>query len=174
AETVAFSDAVRAAVEATSAEDTLVLVTADHAHTLTFAGYPRRGNPILGLVQGPGAEEPGRAADGLPYTTLGYANGPGHRAARPDLSAMDTAAPDFRQEATVPLGSETHGGEDVGVWARGPGAWAVRGTLEQHALFHVLVQATPSLRTRLCEAGGCDANGVPVELPDPARFRAAR
>src|SRR5690606_37366625 len=46
-ETIEFSDAVRAAASATSPDDTLILVTADHSHTLTFAGYPRRGNPIL-------------------------------------------------------------------------------------------------------------------------------
>ena len=48
-DTVALSDAVRAATEATSAKDTLIIVTADHSHTLGFVGYPTRGNPILGL-----------------------------------------------------------------------------------------------------------------------------
>lgn len=46
-DTVALSDAVRAAVEATSDQDTLIIVTADHSHTLNFVGYPARGNPIL-------------------------------------------------------------------------------------------------------------------------------
>ena len=85
----------------TSAQDTLILVTADHSHTLTFAGYPRRGNPILGKVHGGSREsmatiDPSalaRDGTGLPYTTLGYFNGPGytrrHRAttARPEVSA---------------------------------------------------------------------------------------
>jgi alkaline phosphatase len=65
----------------------------------------------------------------------------------------------------VPLGSETHGGEDVGIWARGPGSAAFRGTLEQNVIYHVIVQATPALRGQLCEAGACNADGVPVELP---------
>ncbi len=181
---VAFSDAVHAASEATSADDTMILVTADHAHTLTFAGYPARGNPILGKVRGISGEDTRNGAFahdrlGLPYTTLGYANGPGRvdpaatRAGRPDLSAVDTEALDYLQEATVPLGNETHGGEDVGVWARGPGAEAVRGTIEQNVIFHLLVQATPRLRARLCAAGTCDANGVPVMLPKPENFRTA-
>ena len=197
-ETIAFSDAVRAAVEATSAQDTLILVTADHGHTLTFAGYPVRGNPMLGKVRGRGGEDDqgddyARDQTGLAYTTLGYANGPGHtgesnrqpegpkrflhepssvepRAGRPDLAQVDTEHPDYLQEALVPLKSESHGGEDVGVWASGPGADAVRGTVEQNVLYHIIVQATPTLRERLCAAGTCDANGVPVELPDPARF----
>ena len=169
----------------TSADDTLILVTADHAHTLYFAGYPVRGNPILGKVRGIGGEDLGDspfALDkaGLPYTTLGYANGPGAvpprtgKAWRPDLNDVDTAHLDYRQEALVPMDNETHGGDDVGVWARGPGAEAVRGSIEQNVIFHVLVQAAPALRRRLCDAGTCNADGVPVELPKPADFVPSR
>lgn len=39
-ETAEFSDAIEYARKATSEEDTLILVTADHAHTMSFAGYP--------------------------------------------------------------------------------------------------------------------------------------
>ena len=197
-DTVAMSDAVRAAMDATSADDTLVVVTADHAHTLTFAGYPVRGNPILGKVRGSSGEDD--AGDlvtdglGLPYTTLGYANGPGYTGAsssqpagpkaffhpgteyqsavgRPDLREVDTEHPDYLQEAAIPLASETHGGEDVGVWANGPGSNAVRGSIEQNAIYHVLLQATPRLRDALCAKGLCDGNGVPVELPDFEAFK---
>ena len=195
-ETVAMSRAVRAAAEMTSAEDTLIVVTADHSHTLGFVGYPRRGNDILGKVRGRVNEDDdpnqyARDALGLPYTTLVYANGPGYAGAsarqpagpkrhlhrpgsfepaqgRPDLSAVDTAHPDFMQEALVPLTSETHGGDDVGIWARGPGAESFRGTLEQHVIHHLIVQATPSLRARLCALGTCNSDGVPVELPERA------
>src|SRR5690606_5672525 len=41
-ETVAMARAVQAAVEMTSADETLIVVTADHSHVLSFAGYPRR------------------------------------------------------------------------------------------------------------------------------------
>src|SRR5690606_9498060 len=51
-ETISLSNAVRAAMQATSPEDTLILVTADHSHTLNFVGYPARGNPILDKVRG--------------------------------------------------------------------------------------------------------------------------
>ena len=50
-DTIALSDAVKVADTMTSAEDTLILVTADHAHTLGFVGYPVRGNPVLGKVR---------------------------------------------------------------------------------------------------------------------------
>lgn len=173
-ETIAMSDAVRTASEMTSADDTLILVTADHAHTMHFAGYPVRGNPILGKVKGISGEDLGDSPfavdkQGNPYTTLGYANGPGARK-REDISDVDTEALEYLQEAYVPLGAETHGGDDVGVWARGPGAEAVRGSVEQNVLFHFLVQATPKLRERLCAANTCNADGVPVELPKPADF----
>ncbi len=198
-DTIALSDAVRAAAEATSADDTLIIVTADHSHTLNFVGYPARGNPILGKVKDKGGEDGAggldlaRDATGLPYTTLSYANGPGYTGAsnrqpagpktfphapssyepargRPDLTHVDTEHPDYMQEALVPAKAESHGGEDVGIWARGPGSTAVRGTLEQNAIYHLIVQATPRLRERLCEQGTCDAQGVPVELPQPVKF----
>ena len=196
-DTIALSEAVQAATELTSDSDTLILVTADHSHTLTFAGYPLRGNPILGKVRGSSGEEDGGGlvndATGLPYTTLGYANGPGYTGAsasqaagpktflhggsgyqradgRPDLTDVDTAHPDYLQEATVPLGNESHGGDDVGIWARGPGSDAVRGTVEQNVIFHFMVQATPKLRERLCAEKLCNPEGVPVDLPKPEDF----
>ncbi len=194
-ETIELSNAVHAAMAMTSPEDTLILVPADHSHTFSMAGYPARGNPILGKVRFPGATAPARDLSGLPYTTLGYVNGPGNTGAsdaqpagikrhphhpqrqtapatgRPDLTQVDTTAPDYLQEAQVPLGSETHSGEDVGVWASGPGSAAVRGSLEQNALYHIIVQATPRLRAALCAKGLCDADGVPVELPRLSDFR---
>lgn len=68
-ETVEFSKAVANASESTSEHDTLIVVTSDHAHTLTMAGYPKRGTNILGTSQQ-------LAADNMTYTTLSYANGP--------------------------------------------------------------------------------------------------
>src|SRR5262249_25076596 len=50
-DTVEFSDAVRAALKKVNLDDTLIIVTADHSHTLTMMGYPARGNNILGLVR---------------------------------------------------------------------------------------------------------------------------
>ncbi|HEU4812963.1 MAG TPA: alkaline phosphatase, partial [Xanthomonadaceae bacterium] len=170
-DTIAMADAVQVAVDMTSAADTLVIVTADHSHTLGFVGYPVRGNPILGLVRETTGGAPETDANGLPYTTLAYANGPGYAGpGRPDLSVVDTTDPDYLQEAMVPMRAETHGGDDVGVWARGPGSAAVRGSLEQNAIFHLMLQATPRLREALCDRGLCNADGVPVELPKHEAF----
>ena len=128
-----------------SGEDTLIIVTADHSHTLTINGYPTRGNDILGLVIGNGADgkpekDPTLALDGRPYTTLGYANGPG-TSVRLDLTRIRTNAPDYKQQALVPLEGETHGGEDVVIYARGPFAHLVQGTLEENAIYWVMAKA---------------------------------
>lgn len=134
---IAMADAVQVAMDMTDESDTLILVTADHSHTLTISGYPKRGNPILGKVESALGEE-NRDAMGRPYTTLSYANGPGYRPEVPDLTEVDTEAKEFLQVATIPLGSETHGGEDVAAYARGPNAATLRGVMEQNELYQVL------------------------------------
>lgn len=47
-ETVALSDAVKAAVSLTDEADTLIVVSADHSHVFTINGYPYISNDILG------------------------------------------------------------------------------------------------------------------------------
>ena len=81
-DTIELSEAVAIADELTSNRDTLIIVTADHGHVFTIAGYPKRGNPILGKVVAVGADEPSLASDDMPYTTLNYMNGRGHVADR--------------------------------------------------------------------------------------------
>ena len=146
-ETIEFSNAVETALDRVDLKETLVIVTADHSHAFTMSGYPTRGNDILGKVVGnDGRGEPSDdyATDsgGLPYTTLGYANGPGYiPGERPDLSSVDTASADYRQEAAVPMRSETHSGEDVAIYAGGPGAYLLHGVQEQNVIYHVIEEA---------------------------------
>lgn len=155
---IALSDAVKKAIETLKSigelENTLIIVSADHSHTFTIAGYPQRGNNILGKVIDAGATTYSKASDGAPYTTLSYANGLGFHTgvagddvfATPvqigrfaDMTNVDTTDPDFHQEALVPLaGSETHAGEDVAIFAKGPGAHLFQGVLEQNVIFHVM------------------------------------
>ena len=154
---IELSNAVDKANEMTSDSDTLIIVTADHGHVFTIAGYPKRGNPILGKVVAIGADEPQLADDGMPYTTVGYTNGRGFadlssetnadagydeavNAGRHDLSNVDTLLAGFHQESTVPTSSETHSGEDITIHAKGPGAHLIQGVMEQSSVFHVIDQ----------------------------------
>ncbi len=154
-DTIELARAVQAAIDTADLDETLILVTADHSHVFTIAGYPKRGNPILGKVVSVGENTPALAADDLPYTTLGYTNGRGFRdlgaetnadvtydlpiqAGRADLTDVDTTAPGFHQEALIPRGSETHAGEDVVIYGTGPGAELLGGTQEQSIVFHVI------------------------------------
>ena len=139
-DTLALDAAVAEALALTDPAHTLILVTADHSHTFTIAGYPRRGNPILGKVE----VAPGKYsldAGGKPYTTLGYSNGPGYREEYPDLTDVDTGALDYLQVAGVPTASETHGGEDVAAYAHGLGAHRLGGVIEQNLLYDVMFEA---------------------------------
>jgi alkaline phosphatase len=170
-ETIELSNAVSVALGKISLKDTLVVVTADHGHMFAFGGYAARGHDILGKVvpadeiTGGAAREPARDATGLPYTTLAYLNGPGYpgasdeqnegpkrfphrgvgyRAAtkgRPDLGRVDTSDPSYLQESMIPLRSETHSGEDVPIYAGGPGSQLFHGVREQNYIYHAMVEA---------------------------------
>lgn len=140
----ALDEAVAAAVDKVG-DDTLILVTADHSHVFTMAGYPVRGNPILGLSRPVDRDTGGPAAeytldeDGKPYTTLGYYNGPNVREADSDaLTDNMVQAPDYRQQTAVRLRSETHAGEDVALYAVGPGAHRFNGVMEQDEIGQIL------------------------------------
>jgi alkaline phosphatase len=122
--------------------ETLIVVTADHSHTLTLAGYATRGNPILGDVvtnDGNGYPMGSVSLDlaGNPYTSLGYRDGPGAS----DKQSLENTDPNYRQTALVPMDYETHGGEDVALYAVGPQSQLFSGTLEQHWVFHALKYA---------------------------------
>lgn len=145
-------------------DETLVIVTADHSHTMTIAGYPTRGNPILGFVKGNDDngepnDDVSLASDKKPYTTLSYANGPGYfnepydgdnpfaRFMSPPSNGRQTTvdddpqAPHYHQEAGVPLRTETHAGDDIAVYAQGPWAHLLTGVIEQNYLYHVMKHA---------------------------------
>ncbi|XP_063410420.1 alkaline phosphatase-like [Mytilus trossulus] len=141
-ETIAMADAVAVADKLTSDQDTLIIVTADHAHTMSIVGYPDRGNPILGLVKNDGKVS--LAKDNLPYTTIAYANGPGaiERRPRRNLTGAHTDDKHFHQQSGIKMGYETHGGDDVAIFARGPMSHLFQGVHEQHYIAHVMAFAS--------------------------------
>lgn len=141
----AFADAIAAAVDIVDLDDTLIVVTADHGHTMTISGYPARGNPILGLVRE--ANEDGSTslsfdAGGRPYTTIGYANGPNTRDQDGDaLTEEEVTDTNYRQEAAVRMPSETHSGADVALYATGARSHYFSGSMEQNTIFHLMTAA---------------------------------
>ena len=143
---VAMDDAVQAAVDKMRAIDpglknTLIVVTADHDHTLTFNGYAKRGNPILDIVRSYHDGQPARDADGKTYTTLVFGNGPNRKGERSDVTSEEVLADDYHQETGVRMSSETHGGGDVKLFATGAGSEVFKGTMENTKVFHLMKAA---------------------------------
>ncbi|XP_014669390.1 PREDICTED: alkaline phosphatase-like [Priapulus caudatus] len=135
-EVVVLDAAVKVAIDMTDSKDTLIVVTADHSHSMTTAGYPVRGNPIFGT-----ASEVSDV-DGKPYTTLLYAAGAGYEhSPRRNLTGVDTADPMHKQDAAIPLVEAPHSGEDVAVFANGPMAHLFRGNFEQTFIAHAMAYA---------------------------------
>lgn len=139
-ETLQFEEAVKVAASMTDEEDTLLIVTADHSHPFSLAGYTKRGNPVLGLVDEESAKiEP--PLDHKPYTALVYGNGPGWKPERENLTGVDTAADNYIQQSAIPLEYETHSAEDVGIFSKGPMSHLFHGVHEQHYIAHVIQYA---------------------------------
>lgn len=92
------------------------------------------------------------ASDNLPYMTLSYANGPGfkkfynakkHYREDPTevLDNFEDEDYDLQFPATVSMESETHGGEDVPVYASGPWSDLFSGVYEQSTLPYIMAFA---------------------------------
>lgn len=179
-DTQAFDEAIGAAAQMVDLSETLIIVSADHSHVFNIAGYPMRPlNELPYRVNSYDADYAGTAAAGhgildkvydlnqttgvvtasvdrnnVPYTVLGYHNGPGYRGAARVDPAVDPfpglngvvpqgpADPAYMQESAVPIaGSETHAGEDVAIYAVGAGADVVRGTVKNTFIFEVMKRA---------------------------------
>jgi alkaline phosphatase len=145
-EVVDFDNAIQAALERMRQRDpglehTLIVVTADHDHTMVMNGYPKRGNPILGIVRDYATGQPAIDADGKTYTTLVYGGGPNRQEVRSDVEDARAQALDYRQEAGVRLPGEGHGGGDVKLYAAGAGAAPFKGTMENTRVFALMKAA---------------------------------
>jgi len=152
-ETLAMDRAVEEILEKVNIEDTLVIVTSDHSHTLSIGGYPGRTADITGTVMGDNGWAM-KADDGESFSILGYANGPGFKKLQVknnynsttwkaisragDLRKGETAGASFVYPGAVPTEKETHGGDDVGIFAVGPWAHLFHGVHEQSYIAHVM------------------------------------
>lgn len=159
-DTVAFDNAIKAALDQVKKSDptlanTLIVVTADHDHTLVLNGYAQRtgkttaSNPgVVGLLRNYADGSVAKDADGKPYTILGFGNGEsrpaGARAAFPDLTDAIVSEATYHQEAAIRVsaGSETHGGTDVWLGATGLGAATFKGTMDNTQVFTLVKKAS--------------------------------
>jgi len=145
-ETIAFDDALQLAIERMRAIDpglqnTLIVLTADHDHTMQINGYPKRGNPIIDIVRDYATGEPKKDADGKTFTTLVFGNGPNRPNARADVDSTVAQSDDYHQETGVHKSSETHGGGDVKLYATGAGSASFKGTIENTRVFDLMKAA---------------------------------
>jgi len=155
-ETLEMDRTVQRILDHVDLEETLVIVTADHSHTMTMGGYPGRTADIGGVVRGDNGWIM-KGLDGKSMPILAYANGPGFshlvvkekntkrnwEAIERSNSLADTEHAHFtyKQSSGVPLDSETHGGDDVGIWAAGPMGHLVHATHQQSYIGHVMSMA---------------------------------
>ena len=140
----AFDQAIKTAIDKARQTDpdlkhTLIVVTADHDHSIILNGYARRTGKttaaepgVLGLVKRYGRFESrtdpyARDRDGAPYTVIGFGE-------------AGVMADDYHQEAVIKSapGDGTHGGTDVFLGAIGRGAERFRGTLDNTAVFGLI------------------------------------
>jgi alkaline phosphatase len=149
ADTIAFDDAIKAALDKMNAIDpglanTLIVVTADHDHTMAFNGYGKRGSDPLGLSINYANGAPNTDVNGNSYTTLVFGNGSNRVATRASLDSATVTNKDYLQEVAIRRGtpgSETHGGGDVMLFAAGAASKTFKGTIDNTKVFTLVKNA---------------------------------
>jgi len=138
-EMMRLDEAVTAAIKKSDLEETLIIATADHSHSLTINGYPTRGTDIFGYDS---TTDEQKSEGGEYYPTLMYSTGPGHKNDSYDVAKdQQLSSHNYSAPATVQQDTASHQGEDVAVYAVGPQAHLFRGLIQQHYIPHVLAYA---------------------------------
>lgn len=146
-DTVAFDDAIKAAIAKVDLKNTLIVVTADHDHTLVLNGYAKRTGKttsseagVLGLVKDYVLGGITKDINQLGYSIISFGNGENRPATRAALTDVSTSDLNYRQEAVIQTtaGSETHGGADVFIGAIGNGAESIAGVIDNTEVFKIL------------------------------------
>jgi alkaline phosphatase len=159
-DTTEFAHAVAAAVELVDQRDTLIIVTADHSHTLTTAGFAAIGTKINGITMKYDEQHqlvPAKDALDRPFGYLVYGDGSlpclggGYVGFCRPLALTDAIVgeKDYRAECAIPAaggklssgGYESHSGDDVVIYATGAGAHLVHGTMENTFIYNVMLEA---------------------------------
>lgn len=129
-------DRALAAVREGAPDGSLILVTADHDHTMVIQGDAPSSSDVFTVA--------GTDANGVPFTALVFGNGPSAEQAPPrTLTEAEVRSPDFRERAGIPLDFETHGAMDVPLYAFGPDSLLSRipGSLDNTDVFGILRDA---------------------------------
>ena len=148
-DTVAFDAAIQTAIDKMNIIDpglknTLIVVTADHDHTMVMNGYAALtgkttdANPgVLGLLRSYIDGSIAKDVNNVEFTIIGFGNGENRQSTRTALTDATVFASTYHQEATIPVaaGSETHGGADVFLGAIGKGAENFTGVLLNTEVF---------------------------------------
>ncbi|MBJ6763187.1 alkaline phosphatase [Myxococcaceae bacterium JPH2] len=139
----AFDAAIKAAVDSVDLSNTLIVVTADHDHTLAMNGYGQRGQGthVVDVVRDPATGTPLVDGDGYPYPTLVFGNGPNRPLVRSSTDTVNVLDKNFTHLSAVRVSSETHGGGDVMLMAGGADAELFKGTLDNTRVFQFLKTA---------------------------------
>ena len=158
-EVLSFDNTLRATIARMRAIDpglknTLIVVTADHDHTLLLNGYARRTGKttptepgVLGLMRRVDNGQLRVDVEGAPFTIIGFGTGEnrvqGKRGSAPPLTDAVVTADGYHQEAVVrtAAGDETHGGSDVFLGAVGAGAERFQGTIDNTRVFELIKAA---------------------------------
>ncbi|KAH9286458.1 Intestinal-type alkaline phosphatase 1 [Echinococcus granulosus] len=128
---LAFEEAIRVGTKMVNLKETLVIVTADHSHSMLFGGQPDRKRSLLEL----NTELDRHILDGKGMLPLMYTSGPAGavNTTRLNLSALSNPTlhgTNFQQPTFIPLPWATHGGEDVGVYATGVFSYLFHSTVD--------------------------------------------
>lgn len=129
-----FDKAVQNAVDRTNHYETLIVVTADHSHPVSVAGYGPRGNDVLGIVEGM------TDANGHGYAVINYPVGPDQYIEK-DIGKEFTDRLSFPSPSYINSFIGNHGGDDVSVYAKGPYSHLFTGSMEQNEIPHKMAYA---------------------------------
>lgn len=137
-ETLAMDKAISLAVKSTNFDDTLIIVTADHSHVFTVGSYAHRDVDITKKNKAMFGQE----TDKKGHTSLLYSNGPGFKSPRENITDKSEFALDHVYSSGVPLPDESHGGEDIAVYAEGPWGHLINGLHQQSYIAYLMMYAS--------------------------------
>lgn len=129
-----FDKAIENAVDRTNPYETLVVVTSDHSHPVSVAGYGPRGNDVLGLVEGMDD------LNGHGFAVMNFPVGPDQYIGKDIREEFDDRL-SFPSPSYINSFIGNHGGDDVSVYAKGPFSHLFTGSMEQNEIPHKIAYA---------------------------------